>query len=44
MITLILGFVCLVMVPAILLALIMNRLINRSDESFDKEDDLKFTM
>ena len=44
MLTLLLGFVCLVLVPAIVLAMILNWQFKRSDKSLVKKDDFKFTM
>jgi hypothetical protein len=44
MATLILGFVCLVLVPAIVLAIILNRFTQRAEKSLDKKDDFKVTM
>lgn len=44
MLTLLLGFVCLVLAPAIVLAAILNWLSKRSDRTLAKKDDFKFTM
>ncbi len=44
MLILLLGFVCLVLAPAIVLAMILNWLSKRSDKSLVKKDDYKFTM
>lgn len=44
MLTLLLGFVCLVLAPAIVLAVILNWLSNRSDRAPAEKDDFKFTM
>lgn len=44
MLTLLLGFVCLVLAPAIALAAMVNWLSKRSERPPAEKDDLKFTM
>jgi hypothetical protein len=44
MLTLILGFICLVLTPAIVLAIVMNWFLKRSDKSLANKDDFKFTL
>jgi hypothetical protein len=44
MLTLLIGFICLVLAPAIVLAVVLNWLSKRSDKTFAKKDDFKFTM
>jgi hypothetical protein len=44
MLTLLIGFVCLVLAPAIVLAVILNWVSKRSDRTLAKKGDYKFTM
>ena len=44
MLTLLIGFVCLVLTPAIILAVLVSWLSKRSDRTLANKDDFKFTM
>lgn len=44
MLTLLIGFAGLVLVPAVVLAIIMNRLLKRNYKTMDTSEELPFTM
>lgn len=44
MLTLLIGFVGLVLVPAVVLAIILNQLLKRSYKTMDNSEELPFTM